>query len=241
MKGLPRSLLVVGDSLAGGLPHLNFTSHLAVMLPDCSLSVSTRGGDTLMGVGNRLTALLSGRMPDAVILEAGTNDVLLPYLEKRGGAWRKLTRRIAARGSPPATDIATFRTLLTRIVEGLHERPPTLILTTIPCIGEDPNSQLNLTGAQYNLAISEVATELGLCLADAGKAFREILSRLEKPSQYLLDDLASLFTDALRALTPRAAYQLSGRRGLVLTLDGVHPNPLGAEIMARAVADAIMG
>lgn len=231
----------MGDSLAGGLPHLSFSSHLTGMLPGWDLSVSARGGETLAGVGSRLKALLSRHQPDAVILEAGANDILLPYLEERGGPWRRLVKWMTAGGNLPATDPTSFETLLARILKSLPGRPRSVILTTIPCLGEDRSSHLNLLRERYNMAISKVATDLDLPLADAGKAFRDILSHLEDPSPYLMDDFTGLFTDALRALTPRTAYQLSGRRGLVLTLDGVHPNPLGAEILARAVAEAITG
>lgn len=241
MKGSSRSLLVVGDSLAGGLSHLSFPSYLARMLPGWSLSVSARGGDTLAGVGNRLKALLSHSHPDAVILEAGANDILLPYLEKRGGLWRRLVKRLTAGGNLPARDPSSFEALLAQILESLPGGSRSVILTTIPCLGEDPDSQLNMAGERYNLAITEAASKRGFRLADTGKAFREVLSRLDDPSPYLMDDFASLFIDTLRALTPRAAYQLSGRRGLVLTLDGVHPNPLGAEILARTVVEAVTG
>ncbi len=230
---------MVGDSLAGGLPHLCFPSLLARLMPDWDISVSARGGDTLVAVGNRLAAILSRHRADTVVLEAGANDILLPYLEKRSFIWKMMVRSFLSQGKLPATDPSAFRVILKRILDSPECRAKNVALVTIPCLGEDLASTLNRVRESYNEVIRETALGRELRLADAARCFEEQLSRLGKPSTYLMEIFTCIFTDTFYALTPRAAFQLSGRRGLLLTLDGVHPNPLGARLLAETVAAAL--
>jgi lysophospholipase L1-like esterase len=231
-----RRLLVVGDSLSGGFPHLCFPSLLASLEPSWEITVSARGGDTLLGAGNRLAELLAGARPDVVLLEAGANDLLLPYLESRGGPWKMLARRLISRGSIPANHPEAFRSLLERITRTVLQRARLVVLATIPCLGEDLRSPLNRRREEYNHVIAETAGNTGAGLADLAEPYERELQALENPAPYLLGRLSDAFLDPLRSLTPRAAFQLSGRRGLLLTIDGVHPNPRGARLMADAVA-----
>ncbi len=231
-------LLVVGDSLAGGPPHLCFPTLLRRLLPSWELTVSARGGDTLTGAGNRLARLLPVSGPDVVLLEAGANDLLLPYLEGRGGLWKILVGRLVSRGSIPAARPEAFRSLLERVVRTAMRSAVSVILATIPCLGEDLRSPLNTRREEYNRIIAETAMAAGARLADLAEPFERELGGLESASSYLLESFSDALLDPFRSLTTRAAFQLSGRRGLILTLDGVHPNPRGARLLAEAAAAA---
>lgn len=232
-------LLVVGDSLAGGLPHLCFCSLLASLQPSWEISVYARGGDTLLGAGSRLAEMLSGFRPDVVLLEAGANDLLLPFLEARGGPWKMFAKWLISRRSVPADRPEAFHALLKKIVRTAMARTGKLILATIPCLGEDLRSPLNQRREEYNRIIAETAADAGAGLADLAEPYERELGRLDDPSPYLLDSLTGAFLDLLHSLTPRAAFQLSGRRGLVLTLDGVHSNPRGARLLAEKMASSL--
>jgi lysophospholipase L1-like esterase len=232
-------LLIVGDSLAGGLPHLSFPALLKNRLHGWRITSNAAGGDTLAGTGARLEGLLREHRPDALIVEAGTNDILLPALKARGVIWRKLVERIEARGSLPTTTLEEFQDLYSRTLDSAAEVAGRIVVTTIACIGEEMGSALNLTREQYNEAIRETAVELGAALADVGRVFEETLTGVGKQSGFLLDGLSSLLLDTPRCLTPRGADRLSGKRGLVLTIDGVHLNPYGARLYAETVATTL--
>ncbi len=234
-----KELLIVGDSLAGGLPYLSFPAQLKSRLRDWRITPSAVGGDTLVGIGERLDRLLCEHEPDALIIEAGTNDILLPAFESRGGLWRKLAKRIESAGSIPTTKLERFRDLYTRTLEKAGQAVGCIVITTIACIGEETASDLNRRGSQFNEVIREVASSRGVVLADVGKAFRGILAQVEVQSDYLLDNISSTITDTFHCLTPRGADRLSGRRGLVLTMDGVHLNRYGARLYAETVSRAL--
>ena len=236
---MPRSVLIVGDSLSGGLPHLSFPWQLRRVNPGWEYLVSARGGDTLAGIGNRLAELWGAGKYDAVIIEGGGNDIFLPYLEGRGGIWRRFARAMMARGRTPCGDIATFRDQLARILEGTLARTAGVIVTTIPCLGEDLGSPLNAARERYNRVIRETARDHGVVLADFGAAYEEILPAAGTPGLYLLERFSDVFLDTWQALTPQKALALSERRGLFLTIDGLHPNPRGATALAGTADSAL--
>lgn len=237
--GAMKKLLVVGDSLAGGFPHLCFPAILREAAQRWHITVSAKGGDTLVGVGNRMVGLLPRLQPDGLIFEAGANDLLLPFLERRGGSWKRLVKVLVSRGNLPATQPSAFRMLLEKFLEIMEDKVGTVVLTTIPCLGEDLATPLNRLRETYNHAIREAAEKRGARLAEAAHAFEEELAQLDNPSPYLLDEFINGFLDPLRSFTPRGAFQLSGRRGLILTIDGVHPSPRGARILAESAASAM--
>lgn len=238
---MPRSVLIVGDSLSGGLPHLNFPSQLRRLNPGWDYLVSSRGGDTLAGIGSRLQEFLVARTYDVVIVEGGANDIILPHLEQRGGIWGYFARAMMGRGRMPTRDLAAFRVLLENIQKNAQTRAEAVAVTTIPCLGENLASQLNATRALYNQGIREAARTCGALVIDFGVKYEELLEAEEFPSDYLLEHFRDVFLDTFQALTPQKALVLSERRGLFLTIDGLHPNPRGAAILAGTVDTALRG
>lgn len=233
-------LLIVGDSLAAGLPHLSFFSQLRKTFPSLTVIARAGGGDTLARIAARLWRLLEGERPDAVLLEAGANDVMLPTWAERGAAWRRFQRLMEWRGSVPAPDIPSFSDTYALAVDGLRQRGvEDIYVTTITPLGEDLSSGINRRREEYNAAIRDIAVRHDVRLVDAARAFEGALQEWDFPSGYLAEGFRGLLLDTFRCLTERGAWRLSGRRGLVLTIDGVHLNPLGARIFAEAIASAL--
>jgi len=230
-----RKVLVVGDSLAGGMPHINFCALLKKTASDYRINACAVGGDPLSGICKRLGSLVPETRPDVVVMVAGANDILLPFLKARGGLWRRLVVRIERRGHLPVEDPRRFRDLYSRAVEKAAGEAERVIPTTITCLGENLANEPNRRRVEYNAVIREVAEKYHLDLADTAEAFEDLMLMVDDPSPYFMDDFRAVFTDALHTLTPRGADALSGRRGLVLTLDGVHFNRLGARTFARRV------
>lgn len=228
-------ILIVGDSLAGGMPAANFALALEIMLEDATLVARPLGGDTLAGIARRSLRLLAEHRPETMILVAGANDILLPYLDARGGIWSMLAKRLKGRGVPTAGDIDRFLRDYAELLKRAAGVGVATLLTTVTCLGEDNGSDLNARRRDYNRAIRLLARERGVPLADTGKAFDEVLDKLDAPSGYLMDELSGMVLDPIRCITARGIDKLSGRRGLALTIDGVHLNRLGARLFAQTV------
>lgn len=231
-----KRVLLVGDSLATGMPPVNFPMLLKDLCPGFDIKASGVGGDTLLSVCERTNQLLQGQKTDVLIIEAGANDILLPVLKKRGGKWKWLVRRIEGRGSVPVEDAGEFAELYREAIRRGKEFVEEVIATTITCIGEDLESEPNQRRAAYNATIRGIAESEGIRLADAGEAFDVVLRQLDRPGNYLLDKFSGLFLDTWKTVTARGADSLSAKRGLVLTIDGVHLGRRGARLFAQSLS-----
>lgn len=227
--------LVVGDSLTSGRPGVEFTSPLQRAC-GCRTVARGRGGDTLAGVADRLPRLLDRLRPDVVVIEVGVNDLLLPWFVQRGGPWRRMAERLTDRGSTPTPDPEQFGELYRGLLESTRRSART-IACTLTCLGEDLGSDLNARRSQHSAAIMAAAAATDSPVADLGRAFDTALESVAEPSSYLLDDHSRLFREAMT--TAAGADALSRRRGLRLTVDGVHLNRRGAATVAAAIGPVL--
>lgn len=228
-------VLVVGDSLTAGRPGVEFTSPLQRSC-GCRTVARGRGGDTLAGVAERLPRLLERIRPDVVVIEIGVNDLLLPWFAERGGPWRRMSERLTDRGSAPIPDPDRFSTQYAELLERARPGART-IACTLTCLGEDLGSELNARRCGHSAAVVAAARATDTPVADLGRAFDTALEAVPEPSSYLLDDHSRLFRDAVT--TGAGADALSRRRGLTLTVDGVHLNRRGAATVVAAIGPVL--
>lgn len=232
-------VLIVGDSLAGLPPDMNFAAILGEIRPDFNITVSTVSGDPLSGISRRLLESSSLSRPDIVIIEGGGNDILLPWLEKRGAAWGWAAKRIIRKGNTPTGDITEFKSLYSSTIEKAKAFTKEILVTTITCIGEDLLSEINRSRMEYNKVIRETSREHNLTLADTAAALDRVLGQAREPSQYLVDRFVYSFTDPFYLMRRGGGDRLSIKRGLELTVDGVHFNSLAARLFAETVDEAL--
>lgn len=83
--------------------------------------------------------------------------------------------------------------------------------------------------------------EIKINVIDIGKEFNEIL-RNKKTSGYLLGENVSIaLIDTIKVRNnENASLELSKKRGLHLTIDGVHLNAIGAEIYKNSINKQIL-
>lgn len=239
MIGL-RRLLIVGDSLAGGPPHLCYPHLVAERLSDWWVRWVSLPGKTLRILGKALADSLPLYQPDVVVFQGGGNDLLIPYLAERGGKCGLLARALQRGGNLPAPE-EEFGDIFRALVKASLSFSRETLILSVPCLGEDLDTRLNARRRLYNGVLESVAGELGARFLRIDLAQeREILER-GRMSRYLMDDFSGFFLDPLRSLTRRGAMRLSEKRGLHLTIDGVHPNPRGAGLLAQLLLEALEG
>ncbi|MEJ5186799.1 MAG: SGNH/GDSL hydrolase family protein [Candidatus Geothermincolales bacterium] len=229
MIGL-RRLLIVGDSLAGGPPHLCYPHLVAERLSDWWVRWVSLPGKTLRILGEALADSLPLYQPDVVVFQGGGNDLLIPYLA-----------RVLQRGGNLPAPEEEFGDIFRALVKASLSFSRETLILSVPCLGEDLDTRLNARRRLYNGVLESVAGELGTRVLRIDLAQeREILER-GRMSRYLMDDFSGFFLDPLRSLTRRGAMRLSEKRGLHLTIDGVHPNPRGAGLLAQLLLEALEG
>ncbi len=231
-------LLLLGDSLTAGRPGVGYPSMMARLGCTHEMVVEGRGGATVTEVRWRLNPLIASCNPDILLLEVGANDILIPMFHRRGGPWKKLARDLQFRGSVPMVTPEAFRQTYGEMLSTIPRRVR-VILATVACLGENPESEINQTRNRYNAVIRTLGEGHGAGIADVAKAFDTEMRKVAEPSPYLLDRHSSVFIDSLVTAPDAGADYLARRRGLHLTMDGAHLNSLGARVYAETVLSAI--
>ncbi|RYY53775.1 MAG: hypothetical protein EOO09_16825 [Chitinophagaceae bacterium] len=231
-------VLFIGDSITNGSRGVSFTK--LVRVSDRSLTIVNKGvnGEPLYNIADRLIRLLKKDAAfDHIIIQAGINDLLLPELEKRGGLFKWSVGRERKHDTRPLDDPQKFRTLYTVLLKEIrHYSKAKVTLVNISRINEEASPQFLALQRSFNEVIADLAGQANYRLADVSGAFEEILSK-QANTPYLCEGFwnTSLF-DWLRCLLPGGADKLAVKRGLRLTIDGVHLNSSGARIYAVAIS-----
>ncbi len=236
------TVLIVGDSLTAGSPGASYTARLKQAFPEWRFRIAGHRGETLIGASNTVRDILATtELPNLVILEVGLNDVLLPYLSSQHLFWKMRAGLTEHRDSPPIQNPRVFSRQYIRMVRWIkNEGVGQIIVTTLPCLGEDLNSPLNRLREKYNKAIRSLAKHEMVSLADVGSRFDETLRRVGSPNGYLPSGWIGWF-DKWITRDEKKTDQLSRRRKLLLTIDGVHLNRKGADLFANTVIKALRG
>ncbi len=221
-----------GDSLTEGVPGSSYFNNLARRLPDHTFSNYGRGGDTVISLHKRIQRIEPLDPVDMAFLWIGTNDVLLglSFSLRLIGFFRRL---------PTSKNIAEFKGHYQSILSILSQSAR--IVVTVPpiLIGEDLDNRWNqelvllAQSIEELTALQKVATYL-----DLRTPFIHRLSQ-KRPSQYLPVSALQIMRDEMKLKTNSQIDRQADERGLHTTLDGVHLNSTGADIVANEFMDTI--
>jgi len=233
------TILLIGNSLTAGNLGIPYSRYLKTTGEIINHGLD---GDTLRGVQIRLNELLTGKIPDILVVQTGANDILLPEMASRGGEWTAFVEDMEKRGSIPTTHPAEFTKIYTRLISsasaaGMSNQK--IICATIPPIGEKLNSKRNQIRRDYNRGIRKAVERTGAVLADVALAFEKELQKYEFLSDWFFNSPGDFTTDVKEVRRGIGARSLSEKRGLYLTMDGAHLNEKGAELMGAVLSSAI--
>jgi lysophospholipase L1-like esterase len=221
-----------GDSLTRGIPGVSFLRELEAMLPEATLLNYGKSGDTVVSLYRRLARPGADDGWDLAVLWVGVNDVLAK-LSLGHLMLKRLMRQ------PPARDLVEFRDVYHRTLETLCRRADRVLAVSPLFVGEKLASPWNreLEGLCEGIASLSASfdavqyVDLRACLSE------RLLEGCV--SNYLPKRVAAIARDALFLRSPAQVDALSARRGLRLTLDGVHLNSEGAKNVAAVLARTI--
>lgn len=235
-------ILIIGDSITRGTQGVGYVPRLARRHPEWQLENAGVNGEPLQSIGRRLLRHLAAEPTgyDAVVCEAGYNDLLLPTFAGGGFWFRQALRQIQRQGHAPLADAAAFEQAYDQLLTAARALSPVpIVLTTLGCLGENPATGLNRPRRAYNAAIRRVAARHGCPLADAETTFDEALPAPAPSPEFRSSFVSLAFADKLWCALGRADH-LSRQRGLHLTIDGGHLNSRGAELFAQVVEEPLL-
>ena len=221
-----------GDSLTEGVPGSSYFNNLARRLPDHTFSNYGRGGDTVISLHKRIQRIEPLDPVDMAFLWIGTNDVLLglSFSLRLIGFFRRL---------PTSKNIAEFKGHYQSILSILSQSAR--IVVTVPpiLIGEDLDNRWNQELVLLAQSIEELtALQKDATYLDLRTPFIHRLSQ-KRPSQYLPVSALQIMRDEMKLKTSSQIDRQADERGLHTTLDGVHLNSTGADIVANEFMDTI--
>jgi lysophospholipase L1-like esterase len=233
--------LFAGDGLTEGRYGEGFVDRLDPALHQAWGGTAVNAGraaDTVRALLKRIDGPLLEYRPAWVILAVGGNDVWFPWLGSRSLGWWLWLQYRSLRGQRPTTDLDQFAAAYGALVDKVQQAGAGVVACTVSPLGEQLSSPPNRRLAGANGAIKQVAAERHLPLADIWQVFVDELAVLPKPSRYKPGEWLSVWLDRWRTRF-RTPDEISRRRRLLLTFDGIHLNSRGADLWAATVLAAL--
>lgn len=228
-----------GDSITKGTPGVSYLTYLDKR----NYRNQGSGGETVEGLYPRLMHSIKNSNHEEYIIQIGTNDILLPYLEKASPKWKQRIRKMdkmKKEGARASRTELQFQKSYRNIIDLLIEHQKKVLLINIPVIGEDLSHERNKKVEKYNGIIEEISREKEIPSVDFYGWQKNTLKNLQNKEQYFIDeDPKQVVLDGFKSVTKMGRRKLSRRRNLVLTVDGVHLNDVGAKGLAKLVKETI--
>ncbi len=231
--------LCFGDSITKGRPGVTYLKY--VRNKDQFMNFGL-GSDTLLGMTERIMHTLKKpeyRTADTFIIGIGANDVLLPYLKNYSKSWTKVTAAIRLRGSVPCRDEKHFSSEYEKLLKMLKDKEKRVIVFGIPFF-ETSENDLDRKADRYNEIISDLCGKYAVAYIDIAAHQREIKEKQNNTGScfFSKDSLRVLLLAFLTTTLPFSDL-VSRKRGLAVTIDGVHMNPVSAKILASLIEEEL--
>ncbi|WP_404469818.1 GDSL-type esterase/lipase family protein [Sutcliffiella horikoshii] len=216
----------IGDSLTEGRPGVSFFNILKKKYPDIKFVNLGKAGETVKSLHTRLSKNKLDQDYDLAFLWIGVNDIY--------------SRLLKVQAQPITRNSEEFREFYENVLELVMQSSKKVVLVSPALIGENINSS-NRGLLNLSMIIKEISLEhKNTTFIDLHEAFTERLENL-RTTDYLSTSVGRLVKDVFFYRSPRRVDRLAEERGLHLTLDGIHLNSKGANIVVDKYSQIIEG
>ncbi len=223
----------LGDSITEAVPGVSYVDMLKDKLKDHILDNYGKGGDTVSSLKKRIKKIHDLHSYNVIILFIGVNDVfgkLTPMY--------KLIKTLMRQRWTKNTQ--TFEYDYREILKYIQINNSRIIVIPPLLIGEDINNKWNTELKHYVLTIEKLIKDYPQVeYLDIRRDFINHLSEKEI-SEYVPNSLMELLNDVKDIHSNQGVDDRSESRGLYLTLDGVHINSQGAQIIADRIYNSLI-
>ncbi len=230
-------ILFIGDSIIRGTVGVNWVNDLAHAFPEWSVTNEGVNGDTLVKINQRLEAIFQkGGAYDYVVFTGGANDLLIPHLSTKGFLFRAAQKHLLKQGYAPRLTLYELEEAYTQAVDLIRSYTNArIILLTLGTMNEASSFILNRKRREVNDVIRRIAKRDQCMVADAGKRMDEYLENKITKDYFLQNFFRTSWIDRWECSLFKRADSISEERGLLLTVDGLHLNTIGASICRNEV------
>lgn len=226
-------ILFCGDSLTEGIPGESFLDILWERMPEHELVNFGYGGDTVESLLWRVEGLDTSKRYDAAFIWVGANDIYVKV------SWLYPAAK-TLKGQPWAKDNSEFEKQYRKNLDILLEMTDRVVAISPLMIGEDPHSDFNREMGELAELVYRLTAEYeGVDYLDLRDRLFPLLEEANAGgSGYPREKARDIIRDAISS-TPEDSEELSAERELLFTIDGVHFNRRGAELVADVVGEKI--
>jgi lysophospholipase L1-like esterase len=222
----------LGDSLTEGIVGASYVDLLQDKLPQHEMVNHGRGGETVKSLYRRIQRMEWPSPFDLGVFWIGVNDVLV-----KTHWFIRIKKRL--RAQPWANNHSEFREYFGSLLEWGRDKFSRLFTLPPLFIGEDIDNPWNteltaLADIIQDLTLSDPHAEF----IDIRKPFFSGLASI-KAAPFIPKGLFRVIVDAFAAPTADGSEKAAGEEGLRYTIDGVHLNKTGAEMVAEFLGDRI--
>lgn len=219
----------LGDSITEGIPGVSYVKKIESTLPLCKVSNYGVGGDTIQSLFKRIIKYPELKNYDVIILFVGVND-LFGKISTPYKIIKALKRQRAAKS------VEKFKESYSLTLEYLSSICNKIYVVTPLVIGENYNNKWNKELEKYNKSIiNQLSSFPKVKLIDVYSVFKNYISKQKDQSDYIPVKPYDLVKDLRELKNDVDVDNRSRSRGLHLTLDGVHINSQGANLLSDAI------
>jgi lysophospholipase L1-like esterase len=220
-------LVFVGDSLTAAVPGVSFVEMVKAAYPNDEVLNYGKGGDTVTSLNTRMLDMRVAKDIDIMVVCIGVNDVFV-----QTGWWHPTLKKVMKQ--PWVKDKQAFYLAYHTLISTLLPYTKQLVIIPPLFVGEDVTNKANRQLAEYFEEIQSLM-ELYQCpVLPVRDKMIEALSN-KTISKYVPKRLGQLRKDVIKLTSPDLVDAASSKRGLHLTLDGVHLNTHGATIVFNEI------
>ncbi|WP_242143021.1 MULTISPECIES: SGNH/GDSL hydrolase family protein [unclassified Bacillus cereus group] len=213
---------LIGDSLTEGRPGVSFVNILKRKYPNITFLNFGKPGETVKSLHTRLSKKKLESNFDLIFLWIGTNDVYSKLLK--------------VQAKPIVENHREFNDYFSKLLNMVIPFSKYVVVVSPAIIGENLNNQSNCELRDLSSMIENISKQyLNVSFLDIQSVFKERLANVHS-SDYISTSVMTVMKDVLFYKNPVRIDRLSSKRGLHLTLDGIHLNSDGALCVAEEYA-----
>ncbi len=218
-------IALIGDSLTEGRPGVSFVKILKEMFPKVTFVNHGKAGESIKSLYNRLEKTRLADEYDLAFLWIGVNDVYSKLLK--------------VQAQPIAENHDEFKDNYEKALGMVLESSKRIVAVTPALVGENMNNGSNKEINELNELIQSITHHYeNVSFLNMRSIFLNHLSE-KVISEYISTKVMRVMMDVLFYKSPKRINHLSRKRGLHYTLDGVHFNSAGAQMVAEIYAAEI--
>ena len=218
-------IALIGDSLTEGRPGVSFPNILKEKFSDIIFVNLGKPGESVKSLYTRLMKEKLEMDYDLTFLWIGVNDVY--------------SKLLSVQAQPVAKNLEEFEEYYAKVLELIIESSKKVITVSPAIVGENTNNASNNEIKQMNVLIESITSKYeNVSFLNMQSVFFNHLSKVN-PSDYMNTKVMRVMMDVLLYRKASRVDKISKKRGLHLTLDGIHLNSVGAQIVADCYATII--